>query len=178
MGLWEYLPAPCGQGNPSTRVACLKVCVCTCPIESKTDTKAGHMNNTYVHHPDEQSHFGMAQAVVEATASKASRRAWFSNRKKASAPPAEDAVAPPMTAGRKAAVAAKEAAITAKQAAIAAQKAAREEHERAILPNKPTKLPLKREAPLRRPKVIVRVRPLAKTGGHSGTERRRRGPSQ
>jgi hypothetical protein len=74
-----------------------------------------------------------------------------------------------MTDARKAAVAAKEAAVAAKQAAFEAQKAAREEHERtrAIVPNKPTKAPIKRAVPLRRPKVVVRVRPLAESGGHS-----------
>lgn len=81
--------------------------------------------------------------------------------------PATEVTTSEMTAGRKAAIAAKEAARAAKEAAIAAQKAAREEHERAILPNKPTKSAIKRDAPLRRPKVVARVRPLAQSGGHS-----------
>ena len=71
-----------------------------------------------------------------------------------------------MTAGRKQAIAAKEAAAAARLAALAAQKAAREEHERAINPNI-AKTPIRREVPLRKPKVVVRIRPLAKCGGHS-----------
>ena len=72
------------------------------------------------------------------------------------------------SAGRQAAMAAKEAAIAARQAALAAQKKAREEHERAILPSTvAARAPVRREVPLRRPKVVVRVRPLAQSGGHS-----------
>ena len=71
-----------------------------------------------------------------------------------------------MTAGRKQAIAAKEAAAAARLAALAAQKAAREEHERAINPNI-AKTPIRREVPLRKPKVVVRIRPLASSGGHS-----------
>ncbi len=72
-----------------------------------------------------------------------------------------------MTAGRRQALAAKEAAIAARQAALAAQKAAREEHERAINPNIAKTAPPRRDVPLRKPKVVVRVRPLAASGGHS-----------
>lgn len=76
------------------------------------------------------------------------------------------AVGRAMTAGRKQAIAAKEAAGAARLAALAAQKAAREEHERAINPNI-AKTPIRREVPLRKPKVVVRIRPLASSGGHS-----------
>lgn len=89
------------------------------------------------------------------------------SKKPANAPSAdgEDAPFREMTAARRAREAVKEAALAEKSALLAAQKQAREEHERAIVPQ--AAKPVRREQPLRRPRVVVRVRPLAQSGGHS-----------